>query len=89
MVKGRKLSRAGKTDTCLLCKNTGHNKRSFKGQQMGSQGGSQTTNNGGLKKVRLLVEETSMMQDLKAMLLYMIWYLIINGFGMMCGSQVS
>ncbi|PWA97409.1 HB1/Asxl, restriction endonuclease HTH domain-containing protein [Artemisia annua] len=36
MVKqGGKLSRAGKTVRCMLCKELGHNKRSCKGQKMG------------------------------------------------------
>ncbi|GKC55287.1 mutator type transposase, partial [Tanacetum coccineum] len=34
MVKHEKLTRAGKTVRCLLCKQLGHNRRSCKGQTM-------------------------------------------------------
>ncbi|GKE62391.1 transposase, MuDR, partial [Tanacetum coccineum] len=51
MVKDGRLSRAGKTVTCLKCGEKGHNSRSCKGQRgaqstvrpMPSQGGSQPT----------------------------------------------
>lgn len=47
IVKKGKLSRAGKTVACKLCKNLGHNRRSCKGQQMGSQPGASSKSSQG------------------------------------------
>ena len=49
MTANGKLSRAGKTVTCLKCKQTGHNKRTCK-QPSASVGGSQSSTFGGSRK---------------------------------------
>lgn len=54
MVKDGKLSRKGKTVTCVICKKQGHNKRSCKEKgTAGSQAASQSQSQAGKKRSRV------------------------------------